>query len=582
MLGKFLTSATYLNPWIVKDAQTMSLYLEEKYEGQFIKYIGDTDVYIKNQIYRVVKKDNAFVFLLSFELETLENPATADKIIEGYTAYNDNAKQINGTFKLTSKTITENGTYLPVNDHANGYDSITVAISGGGIGQNPYIITTDNEANTYLAKEYEGSFCKIQYSKYRPTSYPISATKQNYIINTSISTRRMRNFIDYWLEENTQIAQVDLFVIESSTLSLRYEYAFNTHKSVNADGSIFRMIYTSSTISTKTTGDWVKGDTTYNDVVWYENYQSTTTLPDVEGTAITFDDIEQSANGWTNVATVYNNTWDMAEETFPSRTIYANLISSIKNASLMFNIFGDDTKNTYNEGEVYKVVFDKNVTTTSYQAESPFEVGDAFAGAKIYFNQNLQKNEYLEIMQKLYDGYDDEVFAFFNVDNPLAVEGDDVDYGAFMGLVLNDGSMLSYSSLTEDLDFKPIWNIEESEHFEVDSIEVLNELDVGEFVIKAPTTITQINRPDILNQLAGKTATFNYDTRTTPTYKFSPQVNDGEVVEIDTVDKLVAKATGDNIGNVYRYVGIDETTYVNNSIYVVMADKSLSELISKT
>lgn len=37
-----------------------------------------------------------------------------------------------GTAVLVSKTVTENGTYDPADDNADGYSSVTVNVSGGG------------------------------------------------------------------------------------------------------------------------------------------------------------------------------------------------------------------------------------------------------------------------------------------------------------------------------------------------------------------------------------------------------------------------------------------------------------------
>ncbi len=55
---------------------------------------------------------------------------------------------------LKEKTITENGTYEPLQDGADGYDSVTVNVSGGG--------SSDfSTAEVTVVNNYEGSYINL-------------------------------------------------------------------------------------------------------------------------------------------------------------------------------------------------------------------------------------------------------------------------------------------------------------------------------------------------------------------------------------------------------------------------------------
>lgn len=564
MLGKFLTSAINSNPIIVEDISKMPLYLEEKYLGLFVKYIGKTSgAYTKGYVYKVIEKDGTYAFLPYFGLETLSNGAKSENILVDYSAYNDKGEKIDGSFKIAPKTIVQNGTYVPSADNVNAYSSITVQVEGGETGTGPFVATSDREMDSYLTEEYDGAFVRMEYSKYRPTSFPISCSVESSKLNLTISKRRMRNFIDSWtfIENNRYILD-----ITRSSSEYKVLYRFRAYRNENADGTIFRLLYIEERTTIIVGGTEYSGDV-YNYPVWVENYKSAQTiLPELaqDSEALSFDGDEgkEYINGWTLVAMNYNVVTGITS---------ASISQSSSNALVILNAIANDSTNKYNEGEVYKVVFDRNVTKSTYQAESPFEVGDTFAGATMYFNTELTADDFMEtIVKPIYDGYSESTMVFFNMDNPPDMDNIDVNsVGPLLGLVLVEGQLLSYSMITEEGNLELIAE-SGTDTFVVNSLKIPESLTIEDISVTIPETITQIYRSDILNQFVGKTATFTKtETTTYATYKFEKQISDGDVAEMQLVDKLTAQATDSNIGNIYRYVGEDSDDFENGEIYLV-------------
>lgn len=584
MLGKFLTTAINSNPIVVKDASTMSLYLEEKYEGQFVKYTGkSTSTYIEDYVYQVVKKDNVYVFIPSFALEALSNRAQAVHVLDGYSAYNDKGERLDGKFKLVSKDITENGTYLPSADNGNAYDLITVNVPESGGGVKPFVATTDDEMDSYLTEEYDGAFVKMEYAKYKNATFPVSISSANIAnsnINLNISKRRMRNFIDSWTktENNNYVLEVDFVQSFDNVPGIKSSYRFRAYRSENKDGSIFRLLYaeTHFYMNTSTPVEWSEGQTISNGPIWVDNYKgANSTLPEIAqyedkkvyDLDFDSDSAKEYINGWTQHAVDYNNIDQLDGDSVFTEVPDANVISAKFNSLVILNAIANDGSNKYSENETYKVVFDKYITETKYQAESPFEVGDTFAGATMYFNTEMTNDEFEnDVLTPLYDGYPKSTIVFFNMDNPPDMDNLDVnEYGALLGLALSENELLSYSYL-EDGNIKPIRT---EEGFVIDNIKILESLTDDDITITAPETITQIYRSGILNQFVGKTATFTKQFTTYATYKFEQQIGEGDVAEIQRGAELEEYAIDDNIGKVYKYVGENDGDFENGALYLI-------------
>ena len=80
---------------------------------------------------------------------------------------------VSGTGTMVSKTITENGTYLPSSDNADGYSSVTVSVDGGTPSATAHEIYFEfsDDTNASMVGYWDNPFISNAITATVPTSY---------------------------------------------------------------------------------------------------------------------------------------------------------------------------------------------------------------------------------------------------------------------------------------------------------------------------------------------------------------------------------------------------------------------------
>ena len=414
-----------------------------------------------NIIYTCKPEGSGYAWKVVTVLPTLTNGIAAPtQLQEGVEAIDGYGNKVTGTMKFVEKTANANGTYYPNDDNAQGYSKFIVDVAGS-TAENPYIATTEAEMKAYLAEEYVGSFVRFENARYRNISIPYSlSTNLGDMASTTgafdiyLGQSRMNKYIDNWTEtdNNKLILSTDGTFSQndiSQTEKTNYHLYSNiyAYKYQNSDGSYCRaLVYTihvtrdisiNQFLSTLIYVDgYIENDTvfpTYNDTVPESSFQ---TQPDVTS------DLNINVLGWcvgtssgASVWPEYISGYRMASESITQTNKTGNVTYLYADAAvicpyLFFYQFGksgyDETDQKYRHLEVYKV--DKSIVEVSHwQAESPVQVGDQFAGNTFYFNTNLTYDD-LQVLYKEANIPSNEILSgeaaeygynLFNVDNPF-------------------------------------------------------------------------------------------------------------------------------------------------------------------
>lgn len=587
MIGRMLSVGLDTNPIIVTSSSQMPKYLSERYLDMFVKYTGtSTTEYENGYIYRVSRKleglEYVYFFAPYFYLEALDNPADSSKVLDGYQAYNDKGKKLEGQYKVSDKVITENGTYYPADDGVNAYSQVTVNV-GEGV-SNPYIATTDAEMDAYLAAEYKDSFVRMDYAKYR-MALPAAATLDTAKYTCeNIGISRMCSYIDKWLGDETEKTVLNLRFVGENTV----DHIVKACKALNADGTYAYVLILEI------------GAGGINQPFFVYNVPFGATIGGVtfdmdgvilDGGFFCIKNVDYSAPAALNA--------DILPIYFIGTT--ATYTVAVSDALILTNMAGSEVDNKYVEGAVYKVTA-KYTEKNTYVAESPFEVGDALAGATVYLNQQITSDEFESMCEELAKTTDfgdlDDAFVFANVDYPVAedsIEGFAAIVAPMALLVAGIGKTTTNGVVTSQRSFLNSYSLIDSDghgpvilgkkndgssvspatpaSFTVASTIDTSNMDFGGITsITVPETITKINFPSLLNAIAGKTANFTKSTVIETNYVLEQQLSNGVFEEAQSETQLDAKATNDNIGKIYQYTGATGEKYINQALYIVMED----------
>jgi len=132
----------------------------------------------------------------------IENGSIVAKSVTEYT----------DTSVLVSKTVTENGTYDPADDNADGYSTVTVNVSGGGV--TPVAITPVNYPSSYL----NSGDARLIINDTRTPKYSFIAIDMSLYAGKIITIKNTgnRNFFGFYSAVSDGTAQ-QIFTTRQST-----------------------------------------------------------------------------------------------------------------------------------------------------------------------------------------------------------------------------------------------------------------------------------------------------------------------------------------------------------------------------
>lgn len=596
-----------------------------------------------NIIYTCKPEGSGYAWKVAAVLPALTNGIAAPtQLQEGVEAIDADGHKVIGTMKFVEKTANANGTYYPNDDYAQGYSKFIVDVAGETT-ENPYIATTEAEMKAYLAEEYVDSFVRFENARYRNISIPYSLSTNlgnkastTGAFDTYLGQSRMNKYIDNWTktDNNKLILSTDGTFSQndaSQTEKTNYHLYSNiyAYKYQNSDGSYCRALVYTIHMSRDTSinlflstliyvDGYIENDTvfpTYNDTVSGSSLQD---QPDVTS------DLNITVLGWCAGASSGFSVWPqyisgyrMASESITQTNKTGNVTYLYADTAvicpyLFFYQFGksgyEETDQKYQHLEVYKV--DKSIVEVPHwQAESPVQVGDQFAGNTLYFNTNLTYDDLQALYKEanipsneILTGVDAEYgYNLFNVDNPFDTSIEDAatiyqwlfsvrlridkDNDALLGIESNSYLVEHQDSQYIDFIFLGLpeagqavvgWigsnvNIITSYNMDTDGTTI---------TVTMPSTITKINAPSFVNAVIGKTANFTKgQSGQVAKYSFEHVVSAGDVEEIyTTADMSGFSMNPNNIGKVVRYTGYGSSTpdpnypYKKGALYILTED----------
>ena len=596
-------------------------------------------------IYTCKVENDVYSWKVVATLPELTNGIAAPtQLQEGVEAIDANGNKVTGTMKFVEKTAYANGTYYPDEDNAQGYSKFIVDIAGD-TAENPYIATTEAEMRAYLSEEYVGSFVRFENARYRNVTLPYSlSTNLGNMASTTgafdiyLGQSRMNKYIDNWTktDNNKLILSTDGTFSQndiSQTEKTNYHLYSNiyAYKYQNSDGSYCRALVYTIHVSRDTSinqflstliyvDGYIENDTvfpTYNDTVPGSSLQD---QPDVTS------DLNINVLGWCAGAPSgspagfwpkYISGYRMASESITQTNKTGNVTYLYADAAvicpyLFFYQFGKsgyaETDQKYQHLEVYKV--DKSIVEVSHwQAESPIQVGDQFAGNTFYFNTNLTYDD-LQALYKEANIPSNEIltgeaaeygYNLFNVDNPFDTSIEDaatiyqwlfsvrlrIDKDSDTLLGIESNSYLAEHPDAQYIDFIFLGPPEAGQAVvgwiasNVNIITSYNiDTDGTTITVTMPATITKINSPSFVNSVIGKTANFTKgQSEQVAKYSFEHVISAGDVEEVyTTADMNDFSFNPNNIGKVVRYAGYASSTpnsnypYKKGALYILTED----------
>ena len=552
-------------------------------------------------IYTCVKdSDGSYSWKVVKVLPTLTNGIiSGTQLVKDVEAISATGNKIVGTFELGTKEITANGTYRAADDNLGGYSSVTVDMASG-TAENPYIVTTDSELETYKSDEYVGSFIRIERAAYRNVELPHTCRARGNMFDTYLGQYRVNKYIDYLTDvsNNQKIITTEgqgTFTVASTSVTADITGYVNAYKTTNSDGTIFRALFALISYSF--------GDPVFKAMpIYYDNLREDTVLPsytDPTGhttTTVTFnsnDFVESShnINGWYQDGSAGSDIPEGEGYLTASYWLFSNTQSVIylyKNAAvlayeMLIPVDSDlivEHRQQYQELGIYKV--SKSVSQISqWSAESPLQVGDTLQGATLYFNTNLTFDEVDALIQahipsSEYSDAGMPVAAEFNCDNPMT----DINelYKGMLGIFYMadpDGTgkygISSYNVLLAGIDLGNSAFVCQEDGWKVSSVALTNSITSDDnTTIALDATITKINHEPLLNQLVGKTANFTKgDPVDIVTYYFEQYIEAGTIQEIGYIylfEHYIADKN--NIGKIVRYTAAN--VYEQGEVYIVL------------
>lgn len=593
----------------------------------------------KNIIYTCKPEGSGYAWKVVTVLPALTNGIAAPtQLREGVEAIDGYGNKVTGTMKFVEKTANANGTYYPNDDNAQGYSKFIVDVAGS-TAENPYIATTKEEMKAYLAEEYVDSFVRFENARYRNISIPYSLSTNlgnmastTGAFDTYLGQSRMNKYIDNWTEtdNNKLILSTDGTFSQndiSQTEKTNYHLYSNiyAYKYQNSDGSYCRaLVYTihvtrdisiNQFLSTLIYVDgYIENDTvfpTYNDTV------PGSSLQDQPGVS---SDLNINVLGWcagtssgVSVWPQYISGYRMASESITKTNKTGNVTYLYADAAvicpyLFFYQFGksgyDETDQKYRHLEVYRV--DKSIVEVSHwQAESPVQVGDQFAGNTFYFNTNLTYDD-LQALYKEANIPSNEIltgeaavygYNLFNVDNPFDTSIEDaatiyqwlfsvrlrIDKDSDTLIGIESNSYLAEHPDTQYIDFIFLGPPEAGQAvvgWIGSNVNIITSENIEGTTVTMPATITKINSPSFVNSVIGKTANFTKgQSEQVAKYSFEHVVSAGDVEEIyTTADMNDFSMNPNKIGKVVRYAGYESSTpnsnypYKKGALYILTED----------
>lgn len=552
-------------------------------------------------IYTCVKdSDGSYSWKVVKVLPTLTNGIiSGTQLVKDVEAISATGNKIVGTFELGTKAITANGTYNAADDNLGGYSSVTVDLASG-TAENPYIVTTDSELETYKSDEYVGSFIRIERAAYRNVVLPHVCRARGNMFDTYLGQYRVNKYIDYLTDvsNNQKIITTEgqgTFTVDNTNVTADITGHVYAYKATNSDGTIFRALFALISYSF--------GDPVFIAMpVYYDNWRADTVLPsytDPTGhttTIVTFDsnnfvESGHTANGWYQNGSVGSSIPEGEGFSTASHWMFSNTQSVTylyKNAAVLAydalipsgSNLVEEHRQQYQELGIYKV--SKSVSQISqWSAESPLQVGDTLQGATLYFNTNLTFDEVDALIQanipsSEYSDAEMPIAAEFNCDNPITNTNE--LYKGMLGIYYMPDpngtgkyGISSYNVLLAGVDLGSSPFVCQKDGWKVSSVALTNSLSVDDTTtITLDATITKINHESLLNQLVGKTANF---TQGGPvdvvTYYFEQYIEAGEIQEIGYIylfEHYIADKN--NIGKIVRYTA-SGSTYKQGAIYLI-------------
>ena len=592
-------------------------------------------------IYTCKAENDVYSWKVAAILPSLTNGITAPiQLREGVEAIDANGNKVTGTMKFVEKTANANGTYYPADDDAQGYSKFIVNIAGE-TAENPYVATTKEEMKAYLAEEYVGSFVRFENARYRNISIPYSlSTNLGNIASTTgafdtyLGQSRMNKYIDNWTEtdNNKLILSTDGTFSQndiSQTEKTNYHLYSNiyAYKYQNSDGSYCRALVYTIHVSRDTSINQFLSTLIYvdgyieNDTV-FPVYNDTVPGSSLQDQPSVTSDLNINVLGWCAGAPSgspagfwpnYISGYRMASESITQTNKTGNVTYLYADAAvicpyLFFYQFSKsgyaETDQKYRHLEVYKV--DKSIVEVSHwQAESPVQVGDQFAGNTFYFNTNLTYDD-LQVLYKeanipsneiLSGEYAEFGYNLFNVDNPFDTSNTDIAiewqwfYSVRLRIDKDSDTLLgieSYSYYAEhpDAQYSDFIFLGPPEAGQavvgwiVSNVNIITSETVEGTTVTMPATITKINAPSFVNAVIGKTANFTKgQSEQVAKYSFEHVIPAGDVEEIYTTADLSGFSMNpNNIGKVVRYAGYESSTpnsnypYKKGALYILTED----------
>lgn len=594
-----------------------------------------------NLIYTCKPEGSGYAWKVVTVLPSLTNGIAAPtQLKEGVEAIDGYGNKVTGTMKFVEKTANANGTYYPNDDNAQGYSKFIVDVAGS-TAENPYIATTNDEMKAYLAEEYVGSFVRFENARYRNISIPYSlSTNLGNIASTTgafdtyLGQSRMNKYIDNWTEtdNNKLILSTDGTFSQndvSQTEKTNYHLYSNiyAYKYKNSDGSYCRALVYTIHVSRDTSINQFLSTLIYvdgyieNDTV-FPVYNDTVSGSSLQDQPSVTSDLNINVLGWCTGAPSgspggvwpkYISGYRMASESITQTNKTGNVTYLYADAAvicpyLFFHQFGksgyDETDQKYRHLEVYKV--DKSIVEVSHwQAESPVQVGDQFAGNTFYFNTNLTYDDLQALYKEanipsneILTGHDAAYgYNLFNVDNPFDTSNTDIAielqwfYSIRLYIDKDNDTLLgieSYSYLAEhpDAQYADFIFLGPPEAGQAvvgwvgSNVNIITSETVEGTTVTMPATITKINSPSFVNSVIGKTANFTKgQSEQVAKYSFEHVIPAGDVEEIyETADLSGFSTNPNNIGKVVRYAGYESSTpnsnypYKKGALYILTED----------
>lgn len=597
-----------------------------------------------NLVYTCKPEGSGYAWKVAAVLPALTNGIAAPtQLREGVEAIDGYGNKVTGTMKFVEKTANANGTYYPNDDNAQGYSKFTVDVAGS-TADNPYIATTDTEMKAYLAEEYVGSFVRFENARYRNITLPylLSNVVTMGAFDTYLAQSRMNKYIDYWTIDNNNRKIFSskgrqTFTILGTSVYLDVWHNIYAYKYRNSDGSYCRALVGTVhilpqgdtnpdyTVSLLYVDGYIANDTVFpNYPDDYEGSTLTGTIGIVEEDAISYSGWYQEGDPdyTTDIAPWFATSkpgyrtmsWSITEAYGNNGAVtYLYADAAVICSYLFFYQFGnsgyapgyDEKDQKYRHLEVYKV--DKSIVEISHwQAESPVQVGDQFAGNTFYFNTNLTYDDLQALYKEanipsneiLSGEYAEYGYNLFNVDNPFDTSIEDVvtDYQWSLSIslyIIKDADiLLGIQSLSYQLEhpdeedgglifYGPPKPGQAAVGWKGSNVNIVTSYTVEEgTTVTMPATITKINSPSFVNSVIGKTANFTKDqSEQVAKYSFEHVVSAGDVEEIyATVNMNGFSTNPNNIGKVVRYAGYERSTpnsnypYKKGALYILTED----------